>query len=141
MAPASHLPVVWMGPGRVLRMEEVQLGGPTGPGIQCGNQGSAVPSRQVSPQQRLEMLTLPLARRAWPLYIALLIRQRWGVGSPSSFSPTPNKDPFRPGPVWHRMETGDGYPSKAWAGPTHTDSPSEVASGEGAVSEGKWFLA
>lgn len=60
-----HLPVVWMGPGGggggVLRMEEVQLGRLTGSGIQHGTRGSAVPSCQVNPQQRLQMLTLPLA--------------------------------------------------------------------------------
>lgn len=101
-----------MGPRRVLKTVEVRAVRlsrpnpyfPQGPGIQCGNQGSTVPSHQDSPQQRLEVLTLLAsspAGQAGPASFHSCVSDRdeaWSAppDSPPTHTPAPNKDPFRP---------------------------------------------
>lgn len=79
-------------------MRSSRAGSP-GPGIQCGNQGSAAPSRQENPQRRLETLTLPLASsaagQASPSLFTQLYLSEMGLGLPFQLLPSPQQRPFQ----------------------------------------------
>lgn len=145
MSSTSHLPVVWGGPGRVLRMDEVQQGGLTRPRNTVRESGLCCPLPPRKPTAEAGNADSAAGflccrpGEPQPLYTALFIRD--GAWAPLPASPQPPtktlSDQSLCGTEW-RQETvtppGLGRPC------TDTDSP-EVASGEGAVSKRKWFLA
>lgn len=114
--------MVCMGPGRVLKMEKVPVVRLTGPWNIVWESGlhSLLPPRQPTAEAGNADTAGFLC--CWPgrpgLFTQLCLSDRneaWSA--PPDFPPTHtlNKDPFRPEPVWSKVETKDSYPSTVWA--------------------------